>query len=308
MAALVAGSGSIEGDPTSFEDEVARRVVRQRIQAFRQHVDADVRRRLAQDKGIEPVARTAVAPLLEQVDFLRANRDDLAALRRQVHPLARRLATRLSARRRLGRSGQLDMRRTVRASLGTGGVPVVTHHRARRSHKPELVLMCDMSGSVASFAQFTMLLTWALSEQFTKVRVFAFIDGCDEVTRFLEAADDLPEALARMSREAELVWFDGHSDYGHAFEVFAERFADAITPRTSLLVLGDGRTNFRNPALPVLRGMVARARHAYWLNPEPRAQWGSGDSAAPAYAEVVEMVECRTVAQLEVFVRRLIPA
>ncbi len=185
---------------------------------------------------------------------------------------------------------------------------MVTHHRARRAHKPELVLMCDMSGSVASFAQFTMLLTWALSEQFTKVRVFAFIDGCDEVTRFLEAADDLPEALARMSREAELVWFDGHSDYGHAFEVFAERFTDAITPRTSLLVLGDGRTNFRNPALPVLRGMVARARHAYWLNPEPRAQWGSGDSAAPAYAEVVEMVECRTVAQLEVFVRRLLPA
>ena len=135
--------------------------------------------------------------------------------------------------------------------------------QARRSHKPELVLMCDMSGSVASFAQFTMLLTWALSEQFTKVRVFAFIDGCDEVTRFLEAADDLPEALARMSREAELVWFDGHSDYGHAFEVFAERFADAITPRTSLLVLGDGRTNFRNPALPVLlvigRLMVAAA-------------------------------------------------
>ena len=308
VAASLAGSGGIEGDPTPFADEVARRTVRQRIQAFRQHVDSDVRRRLAQDKGIEPVARTAVARLLEQVDFLRANRDDLAALRRQVHPLARRLATRLSARRHLGRTGRLDMRRTVRASLGTGGVPVVTHHRARRAHKPELVLMCDMSGSVASFAQFTMLLTWALSEQFTKVRVFAFIDGCDEVTRFLEAADDLPEALARMSREAELVWFDGHSDYGHAFEVFAERFADAITPRTSLLVLGDGRTNFRNPALPVLRGMVARARHAYWLNPEPRAQWGSGDSAAPAYAEVVEMVECRTVAQLEVFVRRLLPA
>ncbi len=305
IEALLRGTGD---ERTPFTEELARRTVRGRIAAFRQYVDEEVRRRLAEEKGIESVARTAVAPLIEQVDFLRASRDDLAALRRLVHPLARRLATRLAARRRLGRSGRLDMRRTVRASLGTGGVPVVTHHRPRRTHKPELVLLCDLSGSVASFAHFTLLLTWALQEQFTKVRVFAFIDNLDEVTRYLEATDDLPTALARMSHEAQLVWFDGHSDYGHAFEVFAERYADAITPRTSLLVLGDGRTNYRSLALPVLRRLVGQARHAYWLNPEPKGQWGSGDSAAPAYADVVEMVECRTVAQLEQFVSRLLPA
>jgi uncharacterized protein with von Willebrand factor type A (vWA) domain len=292
---------------TAFTEEVARRTVTARLEALRQYVDADVRRRLAEERGVEQVAETAVAPLVEQVDFLRASRDDLVQLRRQVHPLARRLATRLSARRRLGRSGRLDMRRTVRASLGTGGVPVVTHHRPRAAHKPELVILCDVSGSVASFAHFTLMLTWALHEQFTKVRVFAFIDGCDEVTRFLEGTDDVAQALALMSRQAQLVWFDGHSDYGHAFETFDEKYASAITPRTSLLVLGDGRTNFRNPALPVLRRMAASARHAYWLNPEPAAQWGSGDSAAPRYAEVIEMVECRTVAQLEQFVSRLLP-
>ncbi len=305
IEALLRGTGS---ERTPFTEELARHTVRERIAAFRQYVDEEVRRRLAEEKGVESVSRTAVAPLIEQVDFLRASRDDLAALRRLVHPLARRLATRLAARRRLGRSGRLDMRRTVRASLGTGGVPVVTHHRPRRTHKPELVLLCDLSGSVASFAHFTLLLTWALQEQFTKVRVFAFIDSLDEVTRYLEGTDDLPSALARMSHEAQLVWFDGHSDYGHAFEVFAERYADAITPRTSLLVLGDGRTNYRSLALPVLRRLVGQARHAYWLNPEPKGQWGSGDSAAPAYADVVEMVECRTVAQLEQFVSRLLPA
>jgi uncharacterized protein len=304
IEALLKAGGT---ERTSFTEELARRTVRERIAAFRQYVDADVRRRLAEERGVEAVSHTAVAPLIEQVDFQRASRDDLAALRRQVHPLARRLATRLSARRRLGRSGRLDMRRTVRASLGTGGVPLVTHHRPRRPHKPELVVLCDVSGSVASFAHFTLLLTWALHEQFTKVRVFAFIDSLDEVTRFFEGADDLPAALDRMSRQARLVWFDGHSDYGHALEVFAEQYADAITPRTSLLFLGDGRTNYRNLSLPVLKRLVGLARHAYWLNPEPRAQWGSGDSAAPAYAEVVEMVECRTVAQLEEFVRRLIP-
>jgi uncharacterized protein len=242
------------------------------------------------------------------VEFLRASRDDLIALRRQVHPLGRRLAMRLAARRRLGRSGRLDVRRTVRASLGSGGVPLATHHRPRRPHKPELVLLCDLSGSVSSFAHFTLMLTWALHEQFTRVRAFGFVDACDEVTPFLAASDDLPEALARMSREARLVWFDGHSDYGHAFGEFEDRFGAAVTPATSLLILGDGRTNYRDPGLATLGRLRDAARHAYWLNPEPRGRWGGGDSAAPKYAEVVEMVECRTVAQLERFVGRLLPA
>ncbi|MCU0265345.1 MAG: VWA domain-containing protein [Actinomycetia bacterium] len=300
IAALLAGA-----PPTPFREEVARRTAQERVRAFEQHVDAEIRRRLAEEKGPEQVARTAVRPLVDQVEFLRASREDLATLRRQVHPLARRLATCLAARRRSGPSGRLDMRRTVRASLGTGGVPVQTHHRPRRPHKPELVVLCDVSGSVASFAHFTLLLTWALQEQFTRVRAFAFIDTTDEVTRFLERADDLPDALAAMTREAQLVWYDGHSDYGHAFEVFAERYADAITPRTSLLVLGDGRTNYRNPGLAVLAGLAGASRHAYWLNPEPRGQWGSGDSAARRYADVVPMVECRTVAQLERFLTDL---
>jgi uncharacterized protein with von Willebrand factor type A (vWA) domain len=305
VEALLAGAGTA---PTPFADEVARRAVRGRVAAFGRFVDADVRRRLAESRGVEAVSSTAVTRLPDQVEFLRANRDELAALRRQVHPLARRLATRLAARRHLGRSGRLDVRRTVRASLGSGGVPLKTHHRPRRPHKPELVLLCDVSGSVSSFAHFTLLLTWALHEQFAKVRAFAFVDGCDEVTRFLTAADDLPDALARMNREARLVWFDGHSDYGHAFSVFADRYGAAVTPAASLLVLGDGRTNYRDPGLTTLGRLASSARHAYWLNPEPRGQWGGGDSAALLYADVVEMVECRTVAQLERFVTRLLPA
>jgi uncharacterized protein with von Willebrand factor type A (vWA) domain len=253
------------------------------------------------------VARTALRPLVEQVDFLRAQREDLAAMRRTVHPLARRLAARLAARRRLGREGRLDVRRTVRASLGTGGVPLTTHHRPRRPHKPELVVLCDVSGSVAGFAHFTLMLTAALREQFARVRAFAFVDTCDEVTRLFAPGADLADAVSRLSREADLVWYDGHSDYGHALAVFTERWPDAVGPKTSLLVLGDGRTNYRDPGLPLLKDLVGKARHAYWLNPEPRRQWGSGDSAATRYGEVVEMVECRTVGQLADFVGRLLP-
>jgi len=288
-------------------EKVARQTVTERIRQFQQMVEAEVRRRLAEDRGVEQISRTAVQPLAEQVDFLRASRSDMAELRRQVFPLARRLATRLTARRRLGRSGRLDFRRTVRASLGTGGVPLVTHHRPHKPHKPELVVLCDVSGSVAGFAHFTLMLAYALSEQFTKVRAFAFIDTVDEVSRFFPPGGDVADALARMSSEADLVWFDGHSDYGHSIETFAERYPDAVGPRTSLLILGDARNNYRATAVPTLRALVQKSRHAYWLNPEPRAYWGSGDSATPQYSEVVEMVEVRNAVQLEDFVQRLLP-
>lgn len=290
-----------------FEEEVRRRTIAERTRQFEQFVDAEIRRLLAEEKGVEAVAKTAVKGLPEHVDFVRASRDDLADLRRTVLPLARRLATRLAARRRLGRRGRLDFRRTVRASLGTGGVPVTTHHRPHKPHRPELVILCDVSGSVSAFARFTLMLAYALREQFTKVRAFAFIDTCDEVTDFF-AGGDFGDAMRRLSEEAQLVWFDGHSDYGHSFEVFAERYADAVGPRTSLLILGDARNNYRATGAAALANVVKKAKHAYWLNPEPRVYWDSGDSAVAQYTPLVdEMVECRNAEQLQAFVTRLLP-
>jgi uncharacterized protein with von Willebrand factor type A (vWA) domain len=294
-----------EGDRGGLAEQVARQTIRERLSALRSAIESEVRRRTATEKGRDKVAKNAVRPLADQVDFLRAQSTDLAELRRAVAPLARRLAVRLSARRRLGREGRLDFRKTVRASLGTGGVPVVTHHRPRKVHKPELVVLCDVSGSVAGFSHFTLMLTQALREHFTGVRAFAFVDTTDEVTRFFKPGADVVDAIARIGREADVVGFDGHSDYGTAFEVFADRWAAAVGPKTSLLVLGDGRTNYRQPGLPVLADLVRRSRSAHWLNPEPRRLWGSGDSAANRYGEVIDMVECRNAAQLSEFVTTL---
>jgi uncharacterized protein with von Willebrand factor type A (vWA) domain len=303
LDAMLAGK-----DRGGLDEKVARQTISERIKQFQEMVEQEVRRRLAEDRGAEQIAKTAVQPLAEQVDFLRASRNDMAELRRQVFPLARRLATRLTARRRLGRKGKLDFRRTVRASLATGGVPLVTHHKPHKPHKPELVVLCDVSGSVAGFAHFTLMLAYALREQFTKVQAFAFIDTCDEVTRFFTPGGDVADALARMNAEAKLVWFDGHSDYGHSIEAFAEAYPDAVGPKTSLLILGDARNNYRATGAQTLKMLVQRARHAYWLNPEPEAYWGTGDSATRAYAEVIDMVECRNAVQLEEFVQKLLPA
>ena len=161
---------------------------------------------------------------------------------------------------------------------------------------------------MSSFAHFTLMLTHALREQFSKVRAFAFIDTCDEVTDYLTSVD-LGDAMARIAQNADLVWFDGHSDYGHAFEVFAERYPDAITPKTSLLVLGDARNNHRSAAAPT-RPRAGQGGPARLLaQPGAAHLLGFGGLGRPAAYEPLfdEMVECRNVEQLAEFVQRLLP-
>lgn len=285
-------------------EKTARQRVNANIKRFEDAVATDVRRRIAEDSGIERIARSAVKPPLDQLDFLRVTKADLARLRREVYPLARRLAARLTVKHRRGRRGRLDFRRTVRASLQSGGVPLTTVFKPPRPHKPELVILCDTSDSVSSFAHFTLLLTYALREQFTKVRAFGFVDTVDEITRFFVPGADVVEAMTTLANEADMVRF-GRTNYGNAFNGFAEKYADAVGPKTSLLILGDARSNYQPPALDTLKSLTAKARHAYWLNPEPIPQWDTGDSIASAYATVLPMHECRNVAQLTAFIETL---
>ena len=292
-------------------EQVARTTIQERLRQLTEQIESEVRRRIAEEKGVETVARAGVKPLADQVDFLHASRAELAELRRTVIPLARRLATRLAAKQHRDDHGRLDFRRTVRGSMAYGGVPVNPVFRPKKPHKPELVLLCDVSSSVASFAHFTLLLAHSLREQFSKVRTFAFVDTLDEVSTYFEGMDggDLGPVMARISAEANIVWLEGQSDYGHSFEVFAEKYPEAVTSRTSVLVLGDGRNNYRATAIDTVRQLAKEAKHFYWLNPEPRQYWYTGDSAIGAYESVVdEMVECRNSAQLSAFVARLLPA
>ncbi|MET8600136.1 vWA domain-containing protein [Streptomyces althioticus] len=292
----------------SFADRLLEDEIRRRVEEFRRLVAAEARRRAAERRGRDEIARRALAPTADRVDFLLAGKDRLAEMRRTVQPLARKLATRLAARRRRAARGTVDLRRTLRGSLSTGGVPVKPVLRRRRPARPELVLLCDVSGSVAGFSDFTMLLVQALHDQFSKVRVFAFVNRVDEVTGLLVHGAADPEGLnARIRAEARLTAWHDSSDYGAALGEFTDRYADAVGPRTTVFVLGDARTNMADPNLAAVRDLTRRTRRVHWLNPEPRTLWGTGDSAAPAYAELVDMRECRNVRQLDALVGRLLP-
>ena len=237
---------------------------------------------------------------------MHATRDELAALHRALVPLSRKMAVRLARKRRRGHRGSLDLRRTVRNSMSTGGVPITPIFKPPRPAKPEIFVIADVSGSVASFARFTLLLVHAMSSQFRKVRSFVFVDGLDEATRFFESTADPTDAVNRINTEADVVWIDGHSDYGRALTLFNERYAQDVSRRTSVLVLGDARNNYHASQAWVLDDLRQRARAVYWLNPEPQGYWNSGDSIVSAYAPYCDaVVECRTLRQLEAFVGTL---
>src|SRR3984885_325322 len=273
------------------------------MQHLRQAVEAEVRRRLVADRGAAAVARTLRYPLPEDVDFLTSSRDQIVAMRGVVEPLTRRLGGRLAEKRRHRRPGTLDFRRTIRGSLGTGGVPVEPVYRKPRPSKPELFVLADISGSVSTFAAFPLQLMVALRPQFSRVRSFVFVDGIDEVTEVLQQAPDVIDATRHINAMGSGVWLDGRSDYGHAFESFWERWGDQVRRRTTVIVLGDARTNYHAPAAGVLKAVRQRAAHLFWLNPEPRAAWNSGDSVIASYQPFCDAVhECRNIRQLQHFV------
>ncbi len=303
---MEASRQEVGGDMTALEERLERDEFETRIEQLKKEIEAEIRRRLVADRGVEAMAKTLRKPLPEDVDFMHASRDEMAALRRALYPLTRKLAVRLARKRRHGRKGPLDFRNTVRHSLSYGGVPAEPKFRYPRPAKPEIMVVADISGSVAAFARFTLHLVYAISGQFSKVRAFVFIDGIDEVTSYFEGVEDITEAVHRVNTEADVVWVDGHSDYGHALEVFWEKWGREVGPKTTVILLGDARNNYHAAQSWVLKEMRHRARHVYWLNPEPRSYWDTGDSIIGEYSVHTDGVfECRNLRQLERFVENL---
>jgi hypothetical protein len=305
LGARMMGRAREQGDVPDgvLEARLQEEEFQSRLRKLRELVEAEIRRRLVADRGMEAMARTLRKPLPEDIDFMHASREEMLALQRAIYPLTRALAARLAQRRKRRHRGSLDFRKTVRASLSYGGVPAEPKFRHPHPSKPEIMVVADISGSVASFARFTLQFVHAMASQFSKVRSWVFIDGIDEVTRFFQESEDIGEAVHKVNTEADVVWVDGHSDYGHAFQVFHDRHLREITHKSSVILLGDARNNYHASQAWVISDIQKRARHVYWLNPEPRGYWDTGDSIISDYAAYCDGVyECRNLRQLERFV------
>jgi uncharacterized protein with von Willebrand factor type A (vWA) domain len=290
-------------DVEGLDARIDREEVEALLELLRGEIRREIVRRLVADRGAEPVARTLREPLVEDIDLMHATRAELERIEAAVGPLARKLATRLAQRRRRGNRGRLDLRRTIRRSLSHGGALIYPEFRPPRRSKPEIVLLCDISGSMATFARFTMQLTYAIGHQFSRVRSFAFVDAVDDVTGFFGPGTEFVESMQRLSREARVVGHDGHSDYGSVLREFADRYSETVTPQTTLIVTGDARNSFRDAEETLFLELASRARSVLWLNPEARRFWDTGDSVMGRYQPICDAVyEVRTLRQLERFV------
>jgi uncharacterized protein len=286
-----------DGQLTELELLLARNEFAEMLEQFRRRLAAEIAARTSDGNHLAHDFEIGAA--LADRDMLQLSALELSELRRLVQPLARQLAARVSSYRRLRSTGRLDARRTVRRSLQAGGVPLEVIMRRRHPHRPELVLLCDVSGSVAEFAQFTFTLVHALHDELRRVRSFAFVDGIAEVTDLFESARHEIHVNRFVERRGVL-GDEGHSDYGRALTRFVEmHLADAVGPRSTVIICGDARTNYRPDGAEALREITAKARRVFWLNPEPEHEWGIKDSAMDDYRTACRgMFEVRTLRQL----------
>ncbi len=230
---------------------------------------------------------------------------EVEEVRRAIRRFVQRLRGGERVRRRRARRGKIDAHRTLRLAMRTGGVPIRLARRARRRDKPELLVLCDVSESVRSVATFLLELAYASQELFAGTRTFVFVSELAETTRLFEE-NPIDRALAR-AYSGEVVPVTHNSNYGRVLRTFEDHVLPDVSRRTTVVVLGDGRTNYLDPAEDVLDRIRARARALVWLCPEPRSGWAVGDSAMPRYApRCTQVLEVRTARELEEAARLLV--
>jgi uncharacterized protein with von Willebrand factor type A (vWA) domain len=273
---------------------------REELSRFERHLRRELERKLIERTSTLPPSR----PLAELDRALPTSpTQDLAAVHRAVSQMKRRLAT-LGQEQRGRRKGQsVDVRRTMRASLETGGVPLRLRHRPKRPRRPEIYVLCDVSTSVTSASVFFLSVLHALHDSFRKLRSFVFIERISEVTEIFEHERDFREIAKRISGEGGVADVSGYTDYGRVWLEFLTEISDDLDPRSTVIVLGDARTNGREPHAEVFAQIAERAGRLFWLNPEPKLYWNYGDSVMAAYERHCDgAFECWTTRHLENFV------
>jgi uncharacterized protein with von Willebrand factor type A (vWA) domain len=292
-----------EPQPDLPDDDPRREgVPRDQLRKFEQHLRRELERDLIERTSTLPPKR----PLNDLDRALPTGpTQDLAQVHRVVAQLKRRLATQGHELRGRKRHAHVDVRRTMRASLQTGGVPVELKFRPQRPRRPEIFVLCDVSTSVTSASTFFLSVLHALHDAFRKLRSFVFIERISEVTEVFERERDFRAASEAIGRDAGVADVSGYTDYGRVWTEFLALIEDELHPRATVIVLGDARTNGRPPRDDVFAAITARAGRTFWLNPEPRLYWNYGDSVISAYEQHCTAFECWRTDQLEDFVKAL---
>lgn len=295
-------TGELQLGEGATERPAGERVSREQARRFEAHLRRELERAQIERTGTLPLSR----PLTELDRSLPTGPlQDLAAVHRVVAQLRRRLATQGRELRLHGRHAHVDVRRTMRASLQTGGVPVVLKHRPRQPRRPELYVLCDVSTSVSSASVFFLSVLHALHDSFRRMRSFVFVERISEVTEVFEREKSFDAVARAITQDAGVADVSGYTDYGRVWEEFLAGVRDDLDPRATVIVLGDARTNGRDPGLDAFAAVAERAGRAFWLNPEPELYWNYGDSVIGAYAAFCQVHECWTAGQLEEFVKAL---
>ena len=233
--------------------------------------------------------------LLKSARLSNLERRDLDRMRVLVRQMAKKLAARYAKTRRRRLRGQLDIRRTMRRNMGWGGIPFITVWKQKRIEKPRVMVLCDVSGSVAPMSQFLLMFLYALNEALSDIRSFAFAGSLIEVSEILEK-EPVEQAITKIM---ELIGF-GSSNFGNSFADFEDGWMQYVTPKTTIIILGDARGNRTDPRTEIVSRMSQRSKRIIWLNPEYKSAWGTGDSDMYRYAPFCNLVTvCNTLRHLE---------
>src|SRR5688500_9511777 len=292
---------SLELTPTPPSEQSGEPTIdREGINRFERHLRRELERALIERTEKLPPSR----PLAELDRTLPTSpTQDLASVHRAVTQLKRRLATLGHEQRGRKRASHVDMRRTMRASLETGGVPLRLKYKPKRPRRPEIYVLCDVSTSVTSASVFFLSVLHALHDSFRKLRSFVFIERISEVTEVFERERDFRAISQKISQEGGVADVSGYTDYGRVWLEFYEEISEDLDPRSTVIVLGDARTNGREPHAEIFARISERAGRTFWLNPEPRLYWNYGDSVMAAYERHCDAAfECWTTKHLENFV------
>jgi len=256
-------------------------------------------------RGVEPSDYSQRSSFADK-SFSFYTEDDIRRMNEAVARLAQRLKNRLSVRRKKAARGRFNVKATLRTNMQYGGVPFHIELDRRKKTKPQVMILCDISDSVLNASRFMLQFVYSVQDLYAKVRSFVFVSDIGEVTKLFEEHEIHRAVEAAL--KGEVIDVFSHSNFGRAFELFYKNYFAAVTGKTTVLIIGDGRNNYNRPNDWVLREIQQKAKQLIWLNPESRMTWGVGDSEMPRYAPYCDVAEeCRNINQLYKVVDVIVP-